>query len=714
MINLLLLLILNFGIACGLRTQKDVLIMRNYECDIDRHGTISIQIGDKNLICNLHITYPGGWNHLSSDYQDINKSKWTIEVHQKNQYNYIITAVGEYYKLIRTVQLRKDKITIIDKIENTQNVPLGCIIENQLKPSTEPLTLRLAGHEIDSARVLLSCAENPTVFYGFDDCGIGVVVEDDIYRLQLQLIYDEETVSLYTNQFGLAPKKSYIIKWSIYLITKNNYFDFVNILRDAWKIMASIDGPFTFMSAVTIKNMTNNHLKSTLLNSDNKIVALHPWVNYYSSINGLDKEEYIIVMKEAIKRIRTLNPETKILGMIHPAVFPHHKKSMFYQDSRIITKNNDHYYSVRYSKLFLKERFDDGWRIYYYYPMIGNSYLQKLKEDIDLCIDHIGTDGVYFDEFSFAFTHKPCRYSYDRWDGHTVEIDTIDFTIKRKLADLGFLTIAARQELIDYVFEKGGFFMANTAPATSSMQHMPIARFVETSNPADYCTNCPRAHLTSPIGLGYPLYKLSPNDRNLKFIMRDVYAKLEQGLLYYYYGKLEVSQNIVNNFYPITPLHIYPGIIIGKNKIITSKSGKYTWHDNYICLIFKTDKKGSVVTTKSINTYSEDGIYVEINLSDQDIAVIEKLALYVEVRRIPTVLCIDEYTKNRLSLSVSKGELSKITVQENIFNNKNIDKYTLLIESNSVTKEKVCLPINNEITIDHILKANDKLTIIGQ
>lgn len=711
-----LLLILYLGLSCGITDNDNWQRNRPYECDVDQYGRILLEIKDKKLICDLKISYPGGWNHLGYNSPDIQRheSEWSVSVHKEGDKKYIITASGKYYWLRRTVQLMNHKIVINDEIENSMNVPLGCIIENRLKPSNKPFSLQLAGHKVDSAKTFLSCAENPTVFYGFNDCGIGIIVEDDIYRLQLILMYAEDVVSLYTNQFGLAPEKSYTTQWSIYPTAYNDYFGFINNVRSEWGITPSVDGPFSFMSALSVNSMSKETLKKTLLNPGIKIIALHPWVNYYSIVNELTEEDFIEVMQEAIKRIKNAAPDVKVLGMIHPAVLPHHKTSILYTDARIITNNNEHYFSEYYSKIFLKEKFDKGWRIYYYYPQIGNSHLEKLKKDIDLCIDKIGTDGVYFDEFNFAFRRRPARYSYDKWDNHTVDIDTIKFTIERKLSDLGLITLTARRELVNYVIQKGGIVIANTAPATSSMQNLPIMRFVETSAPSDYCTNCSKAHLTSPIGLGYPLYKLSPADRNLDYVMRDVYAKLEQGLLYFYYGTFKTNKNIINEFYPITPKQINVGTIIGKYKIITNRSGYYTWHDNYLCLVYKSDRKRNDVVTESINSYTNDGIRVNVHLADQNIAVIKKLAVCVDAKEIPTVVSIDEFTKNKLSLFVSKGELSKITIQDTIFNNKNIKDYKIFLNSNNMTKEITSSRINDQIIITHSLKTKDRVTIIGQ
>lgn len=56
--------------------------------------------------------------------------------------------------------------------------------------------------------------------------------------------------------------------------------------------------------------------------------------------------------------------------------------------------------------------------------------------------------------------------------------------------------------------------------------------------------------------------------------------KLSHGGLYMYYAqKFTSDHNFMQKLYPFTPLELHAGYIIGKEKILTMKSGKFGWGD---------------------------------------------------------------------------------------------------------------------------------------
>ncbi|OYD17595.1 hypothetical protein CH333_00260 [candidate division WOR-3 bacterium JGI_Cruoil_03_44_89] len=661
---------------------------KNYNFILTDFGGFEVTVNDFVVSFEQKISYPGGWNCLTIGEPKGEEKDWSVSIKKINEKKFTVTAFGRYYKIVRTIALLDNRICVADRIENRRKDILGCIITNLANPKAKPVSVRLSGNPADSFSEILCCAENPTIFFGFDECGMGLVIEDDIYRLQSKISYGNGVAELKTDQFGLGKDSSYTLCWSIYPLNSNDYYDFVNQLRTDWDVNLKIDGPFNFLSAKTVESMSETQLANLLNSQSIKIIALSPWLNYYETVDGLTKEEFCILMQKAIDKIHKVNPDIKVIGKIHPAMVSLNTQDVPYKDSRTITKNGKHIFSEYYSKIFFKERFNNGWRIYYYYPMTGNSFLKKLQDEVDFCMDSIGTDGIYFDEFSFAFRRDPARYTYDRWDGHTVEIDTITHTVKRKMSDLGFITQDACQKLVDRVISKGGICVANTAPATSTMQKLDVFRFVETSLPETYCRNCPKAHLTTPIGLGYPRYKLPVEMRTDKQIMEDIKAKLDQGLLYYYYGSWNDSKNILNTLFPITPLELHAGFIIGDNKIITNKSGRFGWQDNNIGRVWICDKSGNLFYDKSITFLDTDSINIEIALPRNGIALVEKLPVSLEHNCIPVRILLEEYSNDEITFNLLEGSASKIIIEDERFRIENGKEYSILIDSgNGITMQ---------------------------
>ncbi|MDO9575533.1 MAG: hypothetical protein Q7J55_03300 [bacterium] len=661
---------------------------QNYNFILTDFGGFKVKIDDFETSFEQKISYPGGWNWLAIDGDKEKEKDWRVNIEKINAKKFTVTASGENYKIVRTIVLADDRIHISDRIENMRKDVLGCIISNLASPKMTPVSVWLSGNPADLFPEILCCAENPTVFFDFGKYGMGLVIEDDIYRLQSKISYRNGIAEIKTDQFGLDKDSSYTLCWSIYLLNSNDYYDFINLLRASWDVNLPIDGPFNFLSAKTVEGISETQLASQLNTQNTKIIALSPWLNFYNVVDGLTKKEFKILMQKAIDKIHKINPDIKVLGMIHPAMVGLNTIDVPYKDSRVITKTGEHFFSEDYSRVFFKEKYNEGWRIYYYYPMIGNSFLKKLQGEVDFCMDSIGTDGIYFDEFSFAFRRDYARYTYDRWDGHTVEIDTITHRVKRKMADIGFITQDACRQLVDRVISKGGICVANTAPATSTMQRLNALRFVETSQPESYCRNCPKAHLTTPIGLGYPRYKLPAEMRSDKQIMEDIKAKLDCGLLYYYYGSWNDSKNILNTLFPITPLELHAGFIIGDNKIITNKSGRFGWQDNNIARVWICDKSGNLFYDKSITFLGTDSMNIEIALPRNGIALVEKLPVSLEHTCMPVRILLEEYSNDKIIFILLEGSASKIIIEDERFRIENGKEYSILIDSgNGITMQ---------------------------
>jgi len=710
-----LILITTFAvISCGIKFYEDPNTQIDYRFLIDEFGGFEVGMHDCTVTFKSSISYPGGWNKLGYEASRDAENHYIVHVKRINKKKYSVFVTGRYYEIIRTIELLDNKISVTDKIANKHANTLGCIVSNSAISENKSLSVFLAGNPADSFPQVLCCAENPTVFFGFKNCGLGVVLEDDIYRLQAKLSYEDGIVEFKTDQFGLAGNNSYTLRWSIYPMNYNNYYDFINLLRNEWHIKTKIEGPFCFLSANAVKNMDYAELTKRLDSQNIKIIALSPWVNYYKVVDGLTKEKFRLLMRKAADKIHKVNPSIKVLGRIHPAMVCLNKntQNVPYVDARIITEDGEHYYSEYYSKIVFKEKFDKGWRIYYYYPMTNNSFLKKLEEDIDLCMDSIGLDGIYFDEFSFAFRRDEyVRYTYDRWDEHTVNIDEVSGKVKRKKADLGLITIAARRQLVDKIISKSGICLVNTAPATLSMQNLEILRFVETAKPESYCKNCSKVHLTTPIGLGFPLNKLPLKNRTTQYIMKDIKAKLEKGLLYYYYSLGGKNPNILNYLFPIVPMEIYSGTIIGENKIITCRSGRYEWMGHHIRCVWICDESGNVSQRKAVLAFDKESTSIDIKLSKKEIAVIEEIPVQVKSTEIPTRVLLEEYSGNKIVIKFLAGSASGIAIEDKRLKVENDMKYTLMIISGSnhfkqsVSSGKSILIFNNNF------KKGDNITI---
>lgn len=101
-----------------------------------------------------------------------------------------------------------------------------------------------------------------------------------------------------------------------------------------------------------------------------------------------------------------------------------------------------------------------------YYPTLTNSYYKWLKELIEKALKEAELDGIiYFDIFS------PTDFTYNIWDGKSVDIDMATYTIKKKKANIEKISKDARSELVKMIlnYKKGNVVVANTVPSVSKI-----------------------------------------------------------------------------------------------------------------------------------------------------------------------------------------------------------------------------------------------------
>lgn len=121
-----------------------------------------------------------------------------------------------------------------------------------------------------------------------------------------------------------------------------------------------------------------------------------------------------------------------------------------YRDAMVINPEGLPAFDLHYGPDYIgKTDFAAGWRLVWRYPTLTNSWMKYLDYDVDFAMKECGADGMYIDCFSYGASRDWCRYTYDRWDGHTVDLDPGTHRVVRKYADLALLSAAGQQRVID-------------------------------------------------------------------------------------------------------------------------------------------------------------------------------------------------------------------------------------------------------------------------
>lgn len=177
---------------------------------------------------------------------------------------------------------------------------------------------------------------------------------------------------------------------------------------------------------------------------------------------------------------------------------------------------------------------------------------------------------------------------YPRYNGHYprgTAFQTIDHSYRKEhIARLGMkitrlkssvtlLTQPWRVALAKRILSQHPL-IGNGTPHTRTMASLHFPRFVETGS----ISNCARAQLFTPIALGDHLTERSELDA-----YRVMLRALDFGCVYYWYNDMTViptHPHLTQFMFPITPMELGEGFIIGLERILTNRSGMFGWNDN--------------------------------------------------------------------------------------------------------------------------------------
>jgi len=656
-----------------------------FDVRVGADARIEIESGGRRYAIESSFSYPGrrlGWNHLSGR-AAASGDNWIPVAGRRGADVIKVQAVGRHYSLNRTIRLDKHRVKIEDKLTSRRRAPVGIIMRHHLIAPPSDVSL-LGGLPRSS---VAGNAQNPTVFISHATGGLGVVAEDSIFRLQFNARSYKKRVTFGVGHFALAPDKCHTFEWAIYPIPgPNDYFDFINQIRNDWNTNFPIIGPFCFFNVTypKFRKLLEEPaaLKAYFQRNRAEVLCLVPWLDY-DNLNQqtgepYDRAEYKRFMQAAMTAIRQAAPDMLFVGAMEGDLVDLPQQCI--QELYKLQPRNRRTagcHSFSRAQMATLRRYDIPWKdclvrgrdgrcafeLFYrggrpliaaaVYAARGNAQHKHWLEQARFMIEEVGMDGVYTDQFSLVlaerFTKKEVfshalRYSYDRWDGVTVGIDPETGRILRKYTDGALAGIGARADLIGYVLSRGKVMVANTHAAATEIQSRPIFRFVEAQLRLDplavrrghepplrplACTG----QLGSPIGLGWGSGALGPSRRSnyAKAIIKTAIAYLRHGLLYYHYnidipesGSGSHALEPINHMFPLTPVGLHKGWIEGKERIVTCVAGPYRWPHRAPPRTYLFDVLGRALPHRFAMKRSGQGWDVQVRLENwQQIAILE-------------------------------------------------------------------------------------------
>jgi hypothetical protein len=206
-------------------------------------------------------------------------------------------------------------------------------------------------------------------------------------------------------------------------------------------------------------------------------------------------------------------------------------------------------------------------------------------------VNDLEADGLYHDVFCSA--GYGARAYNAPWDGCTVAIDPKTHAVIGKVSSIALLQQPWHVALVRYLRERGKMMTANGAVETRTLLDLHIPVFVETGFSFSSLLD---THLGSPWGYGnYPARDPARGlYYNTAYNLRRI---LDYGGVLALPGWSEEPKGttFLHLMYPITPIELRQGIVLGEERIITNRSGRYGWPDGSAAEVCVFDGDGQPV-----------------------------------------------------------------------------------------------------------------------
>jgi len=448
----------------------------NTTVEVNALGGLRITHGKGAFTLESSFSYPNAGLNLFSANLNGCQAGWRPEV-QATGNKIAVAAHGAQQAVKRSIELLDDRVDFFDTIDNAGDQILPVMALNTIGLTKPHDAIWVGGLPNGGSFELAAPVEpcNSTLFVAGNDVQIGIYAKDTVLRNQFWLENAPGVVTFGTNQLGIAPKSSVTLRWRLYLSDDPDYFSFINRIRADDHLNFTLLGPSeTLLDTAYWAEARPQAVRNALALQCWRMGNANPWLDYYNgplSPIPYDRPKFKQLSLQAVRNVASVSPGFFYLAGREISFFTVPKKADWSKlpcaDS--FTRNQDG------SVMTIPEACPDPNSTYVVaYPALDNAYHKKLMADVDFLLDECEYKGIYFDIFTL-----PGVVSYDRWDGHSVEIDPKSYALVRQKNNVPILLGPAQSEMIRKVFRKGGIVSCNQSSASEEMQSLPVMSFVE-------------------------------------------------------------------------------------------------------------------------------------------------------------------------------------------------------------------------------------------
>lgn len=587
-----------------------------YHGEMKPGGGFTLRIGQQRLAFETSISYPdAGINRLlpSREADREGQPGWSVTTTAGDGIGQCI-ARGPDYTVLRRVQFTPWCIRIADEVTNRHpGKALGLMVKHSLalKELGDP-GVRLAGNADPAVNDYYAPA-NPSVWVRLGDSSLGMICEDDVFRAQARLWFDPDSVSagLRTEMLYLPPGEAHTLRWSVYPVASGDYYDFINLVRLDWGSNYTVEGAWCFFVPDRIIDTPVEQLRKDLERLGVRYAcSWGGWVDpkhdpkrigFGSEVLSDYWADYRDRLRQAVAKLHTARPDLKALVYYDTQRDTHADAGARYRASRLTNAQGVH------GSTEWGGRYSLTWSMV---ATLTGGFGKDTLDAVDVYMDQIGADGLYWDEMENVAYGYPLM-TYDRPDGHSCLLDPATYTVKQQVGLTTLLGEGHRLAVIDKVRAKGGYIMGNGPTTTRELLAKRVQRMVEIQHNDVWAYE---GNLDTPLGYASSRQDFANVTRALQM------ATLLVGT------RRDYESEISRHLFPITPIELHRGYILGAERIVTMHSGRYGWPGEAAqATVRYFDNTGKLRDTQQVVAPGATG-RIGVQLAQGEVAVIERHA----------------------------------------------------------------------------------------
>jgi hypothetical protein len=527
-----------------------------------------------------------------------------------------LTAEGPGFKLVRHIEMADEAITVTDRITNTSSENLPFLYRQYVTIDTMK-EYRLCGYRVYSSHGTGNDSINSTTIVMPEDGGsLGMLALNDVFRVHFKAFARRKSYGIGDDELVIKPGVTQEMSFALFPSRASDYYSQINAMRRYLGVNYEIPCGFTYM-APNPKGVKSLHPDYDQLGKDSTIEEICDRLNYKSVDYVCDLAVPLLgephqgsawlelckpqLHRDFYKKIREARPTAKIFHFFHCFIeFKDRLGKGFENDKCLLPNGNQADYRNPNVPLYL--------------PFEGGKWAECKEKTLDKLKNDFGVDGIFWDEFPYSAT----RYHYGApWDGVSADIDPRTHEILRLKSSVPLVTLPWRKRMVEWIADNKLMLIANGGGAhTRTMMEVfkkyKFLAFRETGA----ISNLYVTHLSTPIGLADHI-----TERNEKDCYHNVVKQLDYGCVYFYYHEQVAPfthETITKHMFPITPIELHEGYIIGKERILTNRSGIYGFGDVSEAELHFYNADGYEVERKPTTIKKDGKLYYEIALGEME------------------------------------------------------------------------------------------------